>query len=133
MTLSTPPYNEMMSVPTPLPAEVCEVKCVHPQAVAAVRAALPDVQCAEQASAFLKQMADPTRLRILSALNISELCVCDLAAVVGISESAVSHQLRMLRTGRVVTYRKEGRVVYYRLLDGHVTTMIESALDHARE
>ncbi|RJF72352.1 ArsR family transcriptional regulator [Deinococcus cavernae] len=113
--------------------DTCEITCVHPQAVQTARAALPDDNCVTRSTAFLKLVADPTRLKILSALNATELCVCDLAAVVGISESAVSHQLRLLRTGRVVTYRKEGRVAYYRLLDGHVTTLIENALEHARE
>lgn len=113
--------------------DTCEITCVHPQAVQTARNALPDDNCVTRSTAFLKLVADPTRLKILSALNATELCVCDLAAVVGISESAVSHQLRLLRTGRVVTYRKEGRVAYYRLLDGHVTTLIENALEHARE
>ena len=113
--------------------DVCEVNCLHPGAVAAAREALPDAGCVEAATAFLKLVGDSTRLKILSALKTRELCVCDLAATVGISESAVSHQLRLLRTGRVVTYRKAGRVAYYRLLDHHVTALIESALDHARE
>ncbi|MBB5295743.1 ArsR family transcriptional regulator (plasmid) [Deinococcus metallilatus] len=113
--------------------EACEVPCVHPEAVTRVRAALPDAPCVEEASALLKVVADPTRLRLLSALNTEELCVCDLAAVVGISESAVSHQLRLLRAHRLVTFRKQGRVVYYRLLDQHVTSLIGSAIDHARE
>ena len=113
--------------------DVCEVNCVHPEAVAQARAALPGGQDVETASAFLKLVGDPTRLKILSALNTRELCVCDLAAVVALSESAVSHQLRLLRAGRVVAFRKVGRVAYYRLLDHHVTLLIESALDHARE
>ncbi|KQR22797.1 helix-turn-helix transcriptional regulator [Deinococcus sp. Leaf326] len=112
---------------------VCDDPGIHPKAVQAARLALPDEGCVQQASALLKLVADPTRLKLLSALNAGELCVCDLAAVVGISESAVSHQLRLLRAGRVVTYRKEGRVAYYRLLDAHVTTLIESTLEHARE
>ena len=82
---------------------------------------------------FLKLVGDPTRLKLLSALNTCELCVCDLAAVIGLSESAISHQLRLLRAGRVVAFRKVGRVAYYRLLDHHVTTLIESALEHAAE
>jgi DNA-binding transcriptional ArsR family regulator len=86
-----------------------------------------------EVSALLKAVADPTRLRLLSALKTGELCVCDLSAVVGISESAVSHQLRLLRAHRLVTYRKEGRIAYYRLLDHHVTVLIGSALEHARE
>jgi DNA-binding transcriptional ArsR family regulator len=111
----------------------CEETCVHPEAVRRAREALPDAECVEHASAFLKLVADPTRLKILSALNTGELCVCDLSLVVGISESAMSHQLRLLRTGRVVTFRKEGRVAYYSLLDHHVTTLIGSALEHAQE
>ncbi|GAA4010129.1 hypothetical protein GCM10022631_23320 [Deinococcus rubellus] len=78
-------------------------------------------------------VADPTRLRLLSALNTCELCVCDLAAVVGLSESAVSHQLRLLRAHRLVTFRKAGRVAYYRLLDQHVNGLIGSALEHVQE
>ncbi len=115
------------------PEGVCEVNCVHPEAVAQARAALPDAEAVETASAFLKLVGDPTRLKILSALKARELCVCDLAAVVGLSESAVSHQLRLLRAGRVVAFRKAGRVAYYRLLDNHVTLLIENALDHVRE
>lgn len=113
--------------------DACEVSCVHPEAVQKAKQAMPDVACALDASALLKTVADPTRLRLLSALDTGELCVCDLAAVVGISESAVSHQLRLLRAHRLVTFRKEGRIAYYRLLDHHVTSLIGSALDHVRE
>ena len=124
-------YTELMR--TLSQEDVCEISTVHPDAVKTARQHLPDEECVSRSTAFLKLVADPTRLKILSALSTCELCVCDLAAVVGISESAVSHQLRLLRTGRVVTYRKEGRVAYYRLLDHHVTTLIENALEHARE
>ncbi|GBF04822.1 regulatory protein ArsR [Deinococcus aerius] len=113
--------------------DVCEVACVHPEAVARVRAVQPDASCVEDATSLLKMIADPTRFRILSALNAEELCVCDLAAVVGISESAVSHQLRLLRAHRLVAFRKEGRIAYYRLLDQHITSLIGGAVDHVRE
>lgn len=82
---------------------------------------------------LLKAVADPTRLKMLSALAATELCVCDLAQVVGISESNASHQLRLLRTARLVRYRKEGRVAYYQLADHHVKELLHSALEHARE
>lgn len=111
----------------------CEVPCVHPEAVARVRAALPGTACVEDATTLLKIIADPTRFRILSALNAEELCVCDLAVVVGISESAASHQLRLLRVHRLVAFRKEGRVAYYRLLDQHINGLISGAVDHVRE
>ncbi|GAA5515001.1 transcriptional repressor SmtB homolog [Deinococcus carri] len=113
--------------------DTCDVPCVHPEAVARVRTALPDAACVESASSLLKVVADPTRLRMLSALSVEELCVCDLAAVAGISESAASHQLRLLRAHRLVSFRKEGRVAYYRLLDQHITALISSAIEHAGE
>jgi ArsR family transcriptional regulator, lead/cadmium/zinc/bismuth-responsive transcriptional repressor len=115
------------------PETLCEVPCLHPEAVAKAKAAIPDLTCVVEASTLLKMIADPTRLRILSALTATELCVCDIAASVGLSESAASHQLRLLREHRLVSHRKEGRVVYYRLNDAHVTDMISSALEHARE
>lgn len=133
MTVTVAPSLYTQVVRTASQDDVCDVNCLHPEAVALARTHLPDEPCVEHATSFLKLIADPTRLKILSALATTELCVCDLAAVVGISESAVSHQLRLLRTGRVVTFRKDGRVAYYRLLDHHVTTTIRNALDHARE
>ncbi|GGS35644.1 ArsR/SmtB family transcription factor [Deinococcus knuensis] len=114
-------------------AAVCEVSCLHPQAVAQARARQPGPADIDAASALLKVIADPTRLKLLSALQGGELCVCDLAAVIGLSESAVSHQLRLMREQRVVTFRKQGRVAYYRLLDAHVAGLIGVALEHVRE
>jgi DNA-binding transcriptional ArsR family regulator len=113
--------------------DVCEVRSVHPKAVLRARAAQPSEASIQEAALFLKAMADPTRLRLLSALATTELCVCDLAAVLGLSESAVSHQLRVLRTSRLVTYRKAGRVAYYRLSDHHVTDLLGAVLEHANE
>jgi ArsR family transcriptional regulator len=112
---------------------LCEVRHVHPDAIARAQRTMPAVHLVETASALLKAVADPTRLRILCALSQVELCVCDIAASVGLSESAVSHQLRVLRETRLVAHRKEGRVVYYRLSDAHVNDLISSALDHANE
>lgn len=114
-------------------ADVCETHCVHPEAVARARAAAPDEAAVSGASAILKAVSDPTRLRLLSALSTAELCVCDLALVAGISESATSHQLRLLRAHRLVSFRKQGRVAYYRLLDDHVRELLGSALAHAGE
>lgn len=137
MTAAQPPARRALPRNArPAPDEspdACSANCVHPQAVALARAALATPTCVAEASALLKAVADPTRLRILSALAETELCVCDLSAAVGISESAVSHQLRLLRDRRLVAFRREGRVAYYRLLDAHVTDLIRSAVDHARE
>ena len=82
---------------------------------------------------FFGMLSDPNRLRILSVLSKQELCVHDLAAVVGMSESAVSHQLRVLRTMRLVSYRKSQRKVYYQLLDHHVLELYRSVSEHLDE
>jgi ArsR family transcriptional regulator, lead/cadmium/zinc/bismuth-responsive transcriptional repressor len=118
---------------SPTAEGACEMRSVHPEAVAHARRRLPDATGIEGATSLLKAVADPTRFRILVALAGAELCVCDLAAVLRMSESAVSHQLRLLRTSRLVTFRKAGRVAYYRLLDDHVVDVIVAAMEHARE
>jgi len=106
----------------------CEVRLMHPDAVARVEAALPSPQEVEAATLRLKLLADPTRYRVLSALAQEELCVCDLAAIAGVNESSMSHQLRLLRAHRLVTFRKEGRMAYYRLVDDAVGPLMTKAL-----
>ena len=87
----------------------------------------------EQTAAIFSALADPTRVRILDALGIEELCVCDLAEVCRISQSGVSHQLRMLRDLGLVAYRREGNRAVYRLADDHVLTLLAQGLAHADE
>jgi ArsR family transcriptional regulator, lead/cadmium/zinc/bismuth-responsive transcriptional repressor len=112
----------------------CEVQIVHPKAVAKAKAGLPKAKDVSVASELLKAIADPTRMKILAALRAAgELCVCDIAVVVEMSESAVSHQLRLLREVNLVTPRKEGRQVFYQLSDAHVSSILNCALEHARE
>ncbi|MEW6421320.1 MAG: metalloregulator ArsR/SmtB family transcription factor [Deinococcota bacterium] len=123
----------MPPVSTAAQADTCEVTCVHPQAVIRARAAQPDEAALSRAAALLKAVSDPTRLRLLTALGTGELCVCDLALIAGTSESAVSHQLRLLREQNLVLPRKEGRVVYYRLADAHVTDLLRNVLEHVGE
>ncbi len=94
---------------------------------------LPSSRLIENASALLKAVADPGRLRILAVLRSGELCVSDLASLLEMSESAVSHQLRLLRAERLVSYRKLGRMAFYYLLDEHVVELLHSALEHAKE
>lgn len=112
---------------------LCETGCVHPEAVARSRAALPAprelLACAE----FFKVFGDQTRLTLLSALRPGELCVCDLAVSLGLSDSAVSHQLAVLRRSGLVAPRREGKSVYYRLADAHVQTIIDFAFEHLNE
>src|SRR5690625_4544573 len=95
-----------------------------PDAVARVQAALPTPEEVEAATERLKLLADPTRYRVLSALAMEELCVCDLAAIDGVSESTMSHQLRLLRSNNLVTFRRKGRMAYYRLADDSITGLL---------
>lgn len=88
---------------------------------------------AQQMAEFFRLLGDANRLRILSLLAQQDLCVCDLAACLEISESAVSHQLRTLRSLRLVSYQKRGRKVYYRLLDHHVLDLYQSVAEHLDE
>lgn len=113
---------------------VCGVYEVHPEAVEKARAALPEEGAVGLATHLLKALADPTRFRLLLALRAAgELCVCDLALLLGVSVSAVSHQLRLLRAARLVAYRRAGKQVYYRLSDSHVEALLAVALAHAQE
>lgn len=106
---------------------------VGPAAVARARAMLPCGASVHEASRFLKALADPTRFRLLAALAEAELCVGDLATVLGASPSAVSHQLRLLRAHRLVAVRRLGRHAFYRLDDAHVAELVANAIAHARE
>lgn len=117
-----------------LTPERCESECVHPdQVVPLLGRTLPPTDAADVAEMF-SLLADPNRVRILQALNLAEeLCVCDLSLLVGMNQSAVSHQLRLLRTSRVVERRKVGRIVYYRLADEHIRHVLADGLRHAGE
>ena len=120
-------------VKTDIDDALCDVQCIDDKKVAKVRKKLGlDTDLVSLAEIF-KALADPTRVKILRALSISELCVCDIAAVVGQSQSAISHQLRYLRMARLVKYRREGKMAYYSLDDDHVRDLLDQGLKHARE
>ena len=108
----------------------CDERVVHLAAVQAARRTLPTPMVLEGAADVFGALADPTRLRIVAALASRELCVCDLAATLGLSESAISHQLRVLRNLGLARARREGRLVYYTLDDEHVSTLFAQALEH---
>lgn len=111
----------------------CGVRCIHRDHVERARhGALPADEYVRLAELF-KAMGDTTRLRILYALEHDEMCVCDLAVYLQVSESAVSHQLRLLRQLHLVTNRREGPILYYRLDDEHVSRLVHQALEHIRE
>ena len=112
----------------------CEVRMVDVDRVRSVRAAMPGASLVEEmASGVFGMLADPSRLRLLiSLLEGDELCVCDLAATSGLSESATSHALRLLRAHRVVKVRRDGRMAYYSLNDSHVRLLLDVAMEHLR-
>ena len=113
--------------------DLCDIVHLHPSRVGELRAALiADDEVADLADTF-RTLGDPTRVRILDALSHGELCVCDLAAVVHMSESAVSHQLRLLRNLRLVRSRREGRMMFYALDDRHIITLFRQGLRHVQE
>ena len=111
----------------------CEVFHADPARVELIRAALPSGATLEALAETFKALCDPTRVRLLTALAREELCVCDLATLVGISESATSHQLRFLRNLRLVRARRDGRMVYYRLDDDHIVRLLAQGLEHVSE
>ena len=110
--------------------ERCEVVCIDDDRVREASAHLVDGLTATRLAETFKALSDPTRVRIISALSHTELCVCDLAATLGMSQSAISHQLRTLRQLRLVKNRKEGRQVYYTLDDDHIYELFQRGLDH---
>lgn len=111
----------------------CDSSLVHLEQVRQVQSEIVTTEKAQQMAQFFGAMADPHRLKLLSALFKAELCVCDLAAVVKMSESAVSHQLRLLRNLRLVKHRREGRNVYYSLADAHIGNLYREVAEHLDE
>ncbi len=111
----------------------CEVDLIHPDAVRRVQDALPDAETMQSVAATFQVLSDPTRAKIVYALSLEELCVCDVAAVTGLSMSAASHQLKRLRDRGVVSFRKEGRLAYYRLADAHVRRLVEDGVGREKE
>ena len=111
----------------------CGERVVHPAAVRAGKARIPSSEELERMSLFFKVLGDPTRLRILHALHAAELCVCDLGETLSMSVSAVSHQLSVLKRARLVSHRRDGKVIYYSLNDQHVGSLLGSTRTHLSE
>jgi len=111
--------------------DACAVQTVHPDKVALATATSLDPEEVARVTSVFKLLGDPTRARLLYALlEVGELCVCDLAAATGTTETTVSQALRMLRASGVVTGRREGRNVYYRLSDAHVRLLLDITREH---
>jgi DNA-binding transcriptional ArsR family regulator len=128
-------YNGPLTDVDPLenPAAINRLRVVHPDRVKNARGeASPDHELAGLSKIY-RVLGDPSRLKILMALRRDEMCVCDLAALTGTSESAVSHQLRRLKDLSLVRSRRDGQVVYYALDDKHVVLLLDIGLRHVRE
>jgi DNA-binding transcriptional ArsR family regulator len=116
-----------LSLPT------CDLHAIAPEAMQKIIDRTLPQEKSQRMAEFFGMLSDSNRLRILSVLSEQELCVHDIAAIVGMSESAVSHQLRVLRTMRLVSYRKQKRKVYYQLLDHHVLELYHAVSEHLDE
>lgn len=111
----------------------CESTVVHENTVKQVEQRIPDEDLLYDVAELFKIFGDSTRIRILSALLEEELCVCDICSLLSMTKSAVSHQLRILRQTKLVKNRRSGKEVYYSLADDHVASIINLALEHAKE
>ncbi len=113
--------------------DICSKHCIHNDVVEKVSGSLPDDMTLNKLTNFFKIFGDQSRLKLINALLLSEMCVCDLAAISGLDQSSVSHQLRILRQANVAKYRKSGKIAYYSLSDDHVREILEKGLVHVNE
>ena len=113
--------------------DVCEVTAGDPEKIRRVLGKLTDEETSQRLAETFATLSDFTRLRIVEALSHEELCVCDLSAALGLSQSATSHHLRTLRNLRLVKHRRAGRLVYYSLDDDHIIGLFDQGLEHVRE
>ncbi|MEG2420197.1 MAG: metalloregulator ArsR/SmtB family transcription factor [Oscillospiraceae bacterium] len=114
-------------------SEICDCNVIHEDVIARVSAEMPEEDPIYEVSELFKVFGDSTRARILCALEQSELCVCDLSALLGMTQSAISHQLRILKSARMAKCRRAGKVVYYSLADDHIKRIFDLAFEHIAE
>lgn len=112
---------------------VCDCGVIHSESVEEARRKMPKEEQLYELADFFKVLGDSTRVKIMWALDMHELCVCDLAVLLNMTKSAISHQLRALREARLVKFRKDGKVVYYSLADHHVKQVFEMGYQHINE
>ena len=113
--------------------ECCDVTCVHNQIIEAVKEKMPAEELLNELADFYKVFGDATRIKILCVLLRSEMCVCDLAEMLGMTQSAISHQIRVSKQMNLVKNRREGKTVYYSLADGHIQNIISQGMEHIME
>ena len=113
--------------------ECCDFIHAHEELVEKVRQEMPDEDLLYDLAELFRIFGDSTRIRILYVLSEAEMCVCDIAQLLGFTQSAISHQLRSLKNARLVKARREGKTVFYSLADDHVKTIIDQGLEHVLE
>lgn len=113
--------------------DICQTTCVHEQSVAQVNKQMLSDQVMQNLADLFKILGDFTRVRIVHALSCAELCVCDLSVILGMSASAISHQLRILRTSKLIKFRRQGKNIFYSLDDEHVQKLLQPAIEHVQE
>ena len=113
--------------------DICEINTIHQDIVNNVKNVMPQDDLIYDLAEFYKVFADSTRMKIIYALMEKELCVCDIAAIVGTTQSAISHQLRILKQAKLVKYKKDGKVVYYSLDDEHIAEIVKKGREHIEE
>ena len=133
MVKSQPAKKRVSKKKAAADAPSCQASLVHLDNVRQVQPEVLETEKAQLMAEFFSALSDPHRLKLLSALAQQELCVCDLAAAVKMGESAVSHQLRILRSHRLVKYRRQGRNVYYSMADKHIVSLYKDVADHLDE
>lgn len=111
----------------------CDCNIIHSETVKKVSDFILDDATCDQLAMFFKIFGDPTRIKILSALDVSEMCVCDIAAALDMTKSAISHQLSLLKRDSLVKYRRDGKEVFYSLSDEHIRQILEMGLEHIFE
>lgn len=113
--------------------DICEVISINQKNVEKVKSIMPEDGLIYDLAELFKVFADSTRMKIIYALMENELCVCDIAAIVGTTQSAISHQLRILKQSKLVKYRKDGKIVYYSLDDNHIYDIVKKGREHIEE
>lgn len=111
----------------------CDYIHAHPEIVASVNKQMPEEEILYDLAELFKIFGDSTRVKILFVLLESEMCVCDIAQLLNMTQSAISHQLRILKQSRLVKFRREGKTIFYSLLDDHVCSILSQGLDHLKE
>ena len=115
------------------PSAACDCRTIHEDVVARVKLDMPRSETLFDAAEFFRVFGDSTRMGLLCALSRSEMCGCDLCSLLNMTQSAVSHQLRILKQARLVRYRREGKIIYFRLDDAHIDKILKLGIEHTTE